>query len=112
MKMHVLDSTKTRRLISNKKQPPVYICLINGPRPLYIVRSLSCKDAPQVIFTLDPAQATFSKGDNLEFKYSGQGNPEPTLTLTKTETTKDLIIIVQTTELTPTLTLTCPDTGV
>ncbi|KAK3760309.1 hypothetical protein RRG08_020541 [Elysia crispata] len=67
--------------------------------------------APQVIFTLDPAQATFSKGDNLEFKCSGQGNPEPTLTLTKTETNKDLII-VQTTELTHTLTLSCTDTGV
>ncbi|KAK3747595.1 hypothetical protein RRG08_058353, partial [Elysia crispata] len=66
--------------------------------------------APQVIFTLDPAQATFSKGDNLEFKCSGKGNPEPTLTLTKTETTKGLII-VQTTELTHTLTLTCTDTG-
>ncbi|KAK3785683.1 hypothetical protein RRG08_059560, partial [Elysia crispata] len=66
---------------------------------------------PEVTFTLDPAQTTFSKGDNLELKCSGQGNPDPTLTLTTKETT-DNLTNVQTTELTHTLTLDCMDTGV
>ncbi|KAK3730450.1 hypothetical protein RRG08_057506, partial [Elysia crispata] len=68
-------------------------------------------DVPEVIFTLDPAQTTFSKGDNLELKCSGQGNPDPTLNLTTQETSEDLSY-VQTTELTHTLTLDCMDTGV
>ncbi|KAK3783492.1 hypothetical protein RRG08_057509 [Elysia crispata] len=66
---------------------------------------------PEVTFILDPAQTIFSKGDNLELKCSGQGNPDPTLTLTTKEITENLTN-VQTTELTHTLTLDCMDTGV
>ncbi|KAK3706887.1 hypothetical protein RRG08_051290 [Elysia crispata] len=69
-------------------------------------------NAPEITFTLDPAQTTFSKGDNLELKCSGQGNPGPTLILTtKRETTEDLTN-VQAKELNHTLTLGCMDTGV
>ncbi|KAK3758268.1 hypothetical protein RRG08_055199 [Elysia crispata] len=67
--------------------------------------------APEVTFTLDPAQTTFIKGDNLELKCSGQGNPDPTLTLTTKETT-DNLSNVQTTELIHTLIVDCMDTGV
>ncbi|KAK3741882.1 hypothetical protein RRG08_065455 [Elysia crispata] len=67
--------------------------------------------APKVTFTLDPAQTTFSKGDNLELKCSAQGNPDTTLTLTTKETIENLTN-VQSTELTHTLTLGCMDTGV
>ncbi|KAK3768075.1 hypothetical protein RRG08_058202, partial [Elysia crispata] len=66
--------------------------------------------APEVTFTLDPAQTTFNKGDNLEMKCSGQGNPDLTVTLTTKETSDDLTN-VPTTELTHTLTLGCMDTG-
>ncbi|KAK3789470.1 hypothetical protein RRG08_059557 [Elysia crispata] len=71
----------------------------------------SAEDVPEVTFILDPAKITFNKGDNLELKCSGQGNPDPTLTLTTKETT-DNLTNVQTTELTRTLTLDCMDTGV
>ena len=54
-----------------------------------------------------PAQTTFSKGDNLKLKCSGQGNPDLTLTLTAKGTTENL-----TTGLTHTFTLDCMDTGV
>ncbi|KAK3791951.1 hypothetical protein RRG08_023273 [Elysia crispata] len=66
---------------------------------------------PEVTFTLEPALTTFNKGDNLELKCSGQGNPDPILTLITKETTDDLTN-VETTELTHTLTLDCMDTGV
>ncbi|KAK3780687.1 hypothetical protein RRG08_015475 [Elysia crispata] len=67
--------------------------------------------APEITFTLAPAQTTFSKGDKLELKCSGQGNPDPTLTLTLKETT-DNLTNVATTELIHTLSLGCMDTGV
>ncbi|KAK3721882.1 hypothetical protein RRG08_057485 [Elysia crispata] len=67
-------------------------------------------DVPEVTFTLDPAQTTFNKGDNLVLKCSGQGNPDPTLTFT-TKKIPENPTNVQT-ELTHTLTLDCMDTGV
>ncbi|RUS72750.1 hypothetical protein EGW08_019485 [Elysia chlorotica] len=67
--------------------------------------------APDVTFTVNSADRTFSKGDNLEFKCSAQGNPDPTMTLTRKETSEDLKT-VQTGELTHTLSLDCLDTGV
>ncbi|KAK3786034.1 hypothetical protein RRG08_023455 [Elysia crispata] len=42
---------------------------------------------------LDPAQTTFSKGDNLELKCSGQVNPDLTLTLIKNEADEDLTTV-------------------
>ncbi|RUS84044.1 hypothetical protein EGW08_008156, partial [Elysia chlorotica] len=67
--------------------------------------------APDVTFTANSADGTFSKGDNLEFKCSAQGNPDPTMTLTRKETDEELRT-VQTGELTHTLSLDCLDTGV
>ncbi|KAK3726419.1 hypothetical protein RRG08_006204 [Elysia crispata] len=61
---------------------------------------------PEVTITLDPAQTTFNKGDNLELKCSGQGNPDPTLTFTTKKTPENQ------TKLTHTLILDCMDTGV
>ena len=63
-----------------------------------------------IIFTLDPAQNTFSKEDNLVLKCPGQGKPDPTPTLTTKEITEDLTN-VKTTELTHTLTLGYMDIG-
>ncbi|KAK3732291.1 hypothetical protein RRG08_059556 [Elysia crispata] len=71
---------------------------------------MSKKYVPVIIFTLDPAQNTFSKEDNLVLKCPGQGKPDPTPTLTTKEITEDLTN-VKTTELTHTLTLGYMDIG-
>ena len=77
---------------------------------LLLFKDFCSPDAPNVIFTVEPAHTQFSKGSKLEFNCSCQGNPEPILIMTKKDSDKDLTN-VQTTELTYTLSLDCMDTG-
>ncbi|KAK3737788.1 hypothetical protein RRG08_061710 [Elysia crispata] len=98
---------------SNPESVQTYTCEAVSDLGQKLGTTLTAKFAyvPEVTFTLDPAQTTFNKGDNLELKCSGQGNPDPTLTLTTKETTDNLTNDA-TTELTHTLTLDCMDTSV